>query len=718
MGGKSTSVVLVGAALVGGAAAALLPVVASSGARLLMAHRVSMPAADVQSSDLPAAQAGAKTDRLPGKVDGATVTAAIPPQLEVLPGDTTPDGDDIGALEAGLGALDQGDVAGARIYRDKLPEAALDHRILSWAIAMSGKPEVSSTEITAAGRELAHWPGDDQLRANWERAFYREKPAPGAVIDAFGARAPQTVAGVRLLARAYLATGDVTAAQAVLSPLWRTRKLEAADETAIVKEFGSTIPSADHRFRMERMLYAERPKSAQRIAALAGAKELADAWAAVLSNDKKAAKLLDAVPEEQRSAGYLFAKAKYLRRNKDFAASAAVILKAPRDPLALVDPDEWWVERRIVSRELLDRGDVATAYKLVAAHVGGEKVSNLVEAEFHAGWYALRGLGDAATAARHFAGIAAVADGPLGKSRAWYWLGRAAEAGGGGDADACFRQAARYGTAFYGQLAAARLGRTAIAIDHPSPAEADLKNFGSRESVRAIRRLEQAGRASRADILYRELAEELPGAGELALLAALAENRGDHFLALRIGKIAAGRGMAIGSLSHPVGAIPASADISGAGQALAYAIARQESEFNVAAVSGAGARGLLQLLPGTAREMAERNGLPYSRDRLTTDAGYNATLGSAFLQDQLGRFDGSYVLTFVGYNAGPRRAREWIRKYGDPRGQTLDQVVDWIERIPFTETRNYVQRVMENYEVYKMRLSGRFDIAGDLVNGR
>ena len=219
-------------------------------------------------------------------------------------------------------------------------------------------------------------------------------------------------------------------------------------------------------------------------------------------------------------------------------------------------------------------------------------------------------------------------------------------------------------------------------------------------------------------MLYRDLAQQMVSPGELALLAAMAEQRGDHFLALRVGKIAASRGLDIGALSHPVGVIPASADISGAGKALAYAIARQESEFNVGAVSGAGARGLLQLLPGTARDVAKRSGLPYSKERLTTDAGYNATLGAAFLGEQLGRFDGSYVLTFAGYNAGPRRAREWVARYGDPRGKSLDAVVDWIERIPFTETRGYVQRVMENYEVYKMRLSGKFDIADDLVNGR
>ena len=164
--------------------------------------------------------------------------------------------------------------------------------------------------------------------------------------------------------------------------------------------------------------------------------------------------------------------------------------------------------------------------------------------------------------------------------------------------------------------------------------------------------------------------------------------------------------------------MPAPEILAEAGKALAYAIARQESEFNVSAVSGAGARGLLQLLPGTAKEVAKKAGMTYSQDRLTTDAGYNATLGAAFLGEQLGRFDGSYVLTFAGYNAGPRRAQEWVNRYGDPRGKDIDTVVDWIERIPFHETRSYVQRVMENYQVYKMRLSGKFDIVGDLVNGR
>jgi soluble lytic murein transglycosylase len=706
---RTVGIIFLGAVLTLDAAVALLPAVALEDPALLpfwtgrSRTETSTPAGDAASAT--------------AKVDDAAVTAAIPPEVAVPP-DNVPTPDvDVGPLKAGLDALYAGAIADARVYREKLPEDSLDRHILTWAIAMSGDPGVSSGEIAAAARMLASWPGDDTLRINAERALYRENPDPQAVIRAFGGTVPKTVQGARLLARAFVATGDPDGARAVLSPLWRTQRLEAADEAAILKEFGALISTADHRFRMEKMFYGELPGSALRVAPLAQAKELAAAWAAVLRKDKGAGKLLDAVPAAQRSPGYAFARAQYLHRKKDFAAAAALMLTAPRDATALVDPDAWWVERRILSRDLVDQGDFKAAYRLVAAH-SAEKVENIVDAEFHAGWYALRGLNDAKTAARHFSRIADLANGPITMSRAYYWLGRAAEAGGGGEASSYYRTAARYGTAYYGQLAAARLGLKAIPIDYPAPSDSDRTAFTDREAVRAIERLEQAGYDSRANILYLDLAASLDSPGELALLAAQAEKRGDHFLALRIGKVAASRGLAIGALSHPVGVIPASADISGAGEALAYAIARQESEFNVAAVSGAGARGLLQLLPGTAKDMAKQNGLPYSLDRLTADAGYNATLGAAFLSEQLDRFDGSFVLTFAGYNAGPRRAREWVAKYGDPRGRTLDDVVDWIERIPFTETRNYVQRVMENYEVYRMRLSGRFDIAGDLVAGR
>ncbi len=620
-------------------------------------------------------------------------------------------------LQAGLDALNGGNVAGALRIRDRMAAESLDRHILAWAIAMDGGPDVPSGDIAATARALPDWPGAAVMRRNSERALYKEAPDPRTVVAVFGSSRPQTLDGVILLARAHVALGQIEAARGVLSPYWRMSKLEAPEEQRILREFSAILTPADHRWRMDRMLYAERVASATRVAKLAGAEALASAWAAVIRNDRKAGDLLKAVPAEMRSAGFHFAEARYLRKKKKFDAAAAVMLQAPTDRASLVDPDAWWLERRVLSRELVDAGDMKLAYRIAASHAAESPVA-AADAEFHAGWYALRGLNDAKEGAKHFAHIAEVANGPISLARAYYWLGRAADAGSGGAGKAYYEKAAAFGTTFYGQLAAERIGGKTLNVAYPEPSPLDRDRFERRETVRAIRLLERCGYRKLADTLYRALADELNEPAELALLAGMAEERGNPTLALRVGKIAASRGLDIGALSHPVGAIPADADISASGKALAYAIARQESEFNVAAVSRAGALGLLQLLPGTAKSVAKKTGLDYYPDKLTTDAAYNATLGAAFLGEQLDRFDGSYVLTFAGYNAGPGRARDWVRRYGDPRGQNVEAVVDWIERIPFEETRTYVQRVMENYQVYKMRLSGSFDIEGDLVSGR
>ena len=202
------------------------------------------------------------------------------------------------------------------------------------------------------------------------------------------------------------------------------------------------------------------------------------------------------------------------------------------------------------------------------------------------------------------------------------------------------------------------------------------------------------------------------------MLAERAERRKDHSLALQIGKSAFYEGRDVAALAFPTGAIPAGANISGSGKALAYSIARQESAFNPTAVSPANARGLLQLLPSTAKAVAKRHGLAYAPDKLTSDPGFNATLGAHYLGEQIDSFGGSYILTFIAYNAGPRRVGEWIARYGDPRDPAVDPV-DWVERIPFSETRNYVQRILENLQVYRVRFGGsnKLLIEADLRRG-
>ena len=670
------------------------------------------PAPPAAGPVLAPPQREARLPPSPGRFGPETMTSgvaipAVEPEIPAL--------GPVGPLRNALDTLSSGDIRTARVLRDTLAPGSLDRDILVWAIAQGQQASVA--EIEAAAANLAGWPGVEALGAARERALYRDKPTPEEAIRALGANPPRTRQGTLLLARSHLALGNVDAAQKVLGAYWRTEKLDAAVEASFLAEFSSWLGPADHRARLERMLYADRARSAERLAKLAGAVELAAAWSAVLRSDRAAQKRLDAVPAAQRSAGFFFAQARLLRRQEKFILAAQAMARAPTDASAEIDPEAWWTERRVLSRELHELGKPDLAYEVAAGQRGGSP-STRVDAGFHAGWFALRSLGDPAKALPHFAAILEAAEGPISFARGHYWLGRANEAADPSKAREHFEKAATFDTAFYGQLAAQRLGRKTMALRQSEPSVLDRRAFAGRAAVRAIERLEEAGAPRLADALVRGLAQELESPGEVALLAAIEEDQGNHYGALRIVKAASARGVPVGALSHPVGAIPAEAAIPGAGKALAYAVARQESEFNVAAVSPAGALGLLQLMPSTARQVARRANLPYSPARLTTDAGYNATLGAAFLAEQLARFDGSYVLTFAGYNAGPGRALDWIKRFGDPRGKPVDEVVDWIEQIPFTETRGYVQRVLENYEVYKMRLTGEFDIVGDLVNGR
>jgi soluble lytic murein transglycosylase len=294
---------------------------------------------------------------------------------------------------------------------------------------------------------------------------------------------------------------------------------------------------------------------------------------------------------------------------------------------------------------------------------------------------------------------------PLSQSRAEYWLGRTAEAmGEKGEAVAQYRRAAAYPTTFYGQLASAKLGMKQLVLSAPGAADSATRTrFNNREMVQAIQRFTKAGYDDRAQSFYVALSESLTNPAEIALLAQMAEKSGEHQIALQIGKKAYVRGLPVETLAFPIAAIPRAVKTTSVEKSVVYAIARQESAFNPTAVSRAGARGLLQLMPATAKIVAKSAGMPYSLQRLTSDPGYNATIGAAHLADLVGGFNGSYIMSFAAYNAGRSRVMGWVQQYGDPRDPSVD-AVDWIERIPFTETRNYVMRCMENLQVYRARL--------------
>ncbi|HEX8046374.1 MAG TPA: lytic transglycosylase domain-containing protein [Rhizobium sp.] len=663
------------------------------------------------ASQLPGEQAlSSKTTDVAMSAPDPLNTGSIPRGTAVAPLNSD--------LKSGLDALSNKNPMQALAIRNGMGQGTLDHHILTWAIATSGQAGVPSGEIAAAARELVGWPGLGGLRANSERALYTENPPTDQVLAAFGNTQPETPEGSVILSRALVSRGASAQAAKLIRKIWREEALDKSFEDKILAEFSALLTPADHKARMDYLLYRDRTAQAKRFGDLGKAQSLYKAWAAVNNRSANAGALLANIDAQWRKdPAYLFMRIENLRRQDKYDDAAALLTQMPRDRAALVNGGAWWNEQRIVSRGLVDQGNFKSAYRVVDASAA-ESPQDVGEAEFHAGWYALRGLQNGAAASTHFRKILQVSNGPISQSRAWYWLGRAAEAGGPGKASEFYAKAASYPSTFYGQLAAEKLGRRTLNVAYPSPTNDDRRIFQSREAVQAITRLEAAGHGWRAEALYRALAKQLDSPGEIAMLAARAERSGNHQLSLQVGKIAYGRGIDVAALAFPIGVIPDNANISGSGKALAYAIARKESAFNPAAVSSANARGLLQLLPKTAKAVAGRHGLAYSDAKLTQDAGYNATLGAHYLGEQIDAFGGSYILTFIAYNAGPNKVPEWISRYGDPRGKSIDDVVDWIERIPFPETRNYVQRVMENYQVYKARLGQKTDIEHDLIYGR
>ena len=621
------------------------------------------------------------------------------------------------ALKRGLKAVRKGDGAAAlKVHRTLKP--GVERNTLGWVLALRGKG-VDAASLARIAAELPHWPGQETMRAHVERSLLKEA-GEEALAVAFSADPPRTVEARLALARYQARKGNRRQARALAASVWKDEALDAATERGVLRDLGTVLTKADHEARVEYLLSKERVRGAERIAGKAGMTRLVAARAAVLRKRKDAGRRLAAVPASQKKwANWAVSQAMHLRRRERITQAANTLLAVPAKRIHSRAADDFWRQSRILASDLLEAGKPRLAYRLAARGVARSDRRRMDEA-FLAGWIALRKLKDPRAAETHFRRLSKIAKRPISVARANYWLGRAAKAAGRkGAATNYFKRAARHDTVFYGQLAARALGRTKIAIDRPAVSGSDRTATKHLELTQAIAKLESGGEARLARTLYRHVARVSRDEGTVAILAARAERRGDHQLGLQMGKIAFGRGLAVDTVAWPVGAIPRGTKVGGTGLAMAYAIARQESTFQVDARSSADALGLLQLLPGTAKRVARSQGLAYSRRRLVTDAAYNARLGTAYFEQQRARFGGSYVLTLAAYNAGPRRAAEWIERFGDPRGMSTEGAIDWIEQIPFSETRNYVMRVMENYQVYKTRLNGaKLTLDRDIGTGR
>lgn len=595
-------------------------------------------------------------------------------------------------------------------------------KLAEWIILRSPDNGVSVERYQAFIAANPGWPSQTFLRRRAEAALWDDRRDDATVSAWFQNETPLSYKGKLVLGRALLTRGDRTNAERLVREAWRDDDLtSSAMESAVLDQFGSLLRPSDHKARMDALLYGSNGyEAALRAAHRLGSDQVALARAriAVSKRASNAKALLDDVPSSLHGdAGYIFSKIKWLRRQERIEEAGRLMLSAPRDPARLYDLDEWWIERRVLARELLDIGDNRTAYLVARDAALPAKAVYKTQKEFTAGWIALRFLKDPATATQHFARIAERSDNPTALARAGYWLGRAAEASGRSmEARSAYQSAAAHSTSYYGQLARAKLGLPQIEINRaPGSGLRGIERF---EIVRAVQLLYALNERDLAIPILADMGENAE-ADVLAGLGELASRNNDARGMLLLGKAAMNRGLPFDVYAFPSTGLPHYRPIGPeVDPSVVFAIARQESGFNPKVVSPAQAYGLMQVTPSAAKYVTKKYGASYDLGRLKNDSVYNTTLGAAELGGLLEDYRGSYIMSFAAYNAGRGSLKKWIARYGDPRDPNVD-AVDWVERIPFSETRNYVQRIMENLQVYRARFGGgsRLQIEADLHRG-
>jgi len=582
------------------------------------------------------------------------------------------------------------------------PGAAAD--VVIWHRLRAGNGDIDDFEGFLARR--ADWPGLAYLRQKGEAAAARVTD-PQRLIAYFADAAPATGAGALALARALARTGRVADAASEAARAWANLSLTAAEETALLADFAAVLAPV-HWSRLDRLLWQGEPVQAARMLPRLPAPQraLAAARLALRADAPGVTALIDAVPQDLASdPGLAFERFAWRMRRDRTADAFSLIAAQSGSAEALGNPVAWAPRRAALARALLRDGKAQDAYAIASRHhlTAG---SDFADLEFLAGFIALRRLNDPAVALVHFRHLQTGVATPISLARALYWQGRAAEAAGATEAaEAAYQKAARHQTAYYGLLAAEKLG---VALDpallmHAPPATGWRQSaFADSSVLAAARLLLAAGDRGLGKRFVLHLAESLD-ATELDQLADMALALNEPHVAVLIGKQAAERGLILPRAYFPVpDLVPDDLPVS---RALALSIARRESEFDPAARSPADARGLMQVLPGTAKLMAEKLGLSFDAARLTRDPAYNVRLGAAYLAQLTEEFGPTLALIASGYNAGPGRPRRWITEFGDPRRPDVD-VIDWVETIPFAETRTYVMRVAESVVIYRALLTG------------
>jgi soluble lytic murein transglycosylase len=603
-------------------------------------------------------------------------------------------------------AADRGDWPAARGLAAQGHDA-MASRLVQWRYLLDKNSGAPFAEIDAFLKANPEWPLRTALLARAEAAL---DPANTAVVAWFAGRDPVSSIGKIRLGDAMIATGKAAAGRDLVRQGWMDGSFEPDQELAIVQKDGAILtPDIDKR-RLDNLLWRDDIAAARRQLARVDdtAQRLGAARLALRTNPAAAQRTIAELSADLGSdPDLLFERARATRRGGDNSGALALLSRAPLKTLAKRYPRTLWGELNIEARQALQDGNPRTAYALVS-DTGLASGNEFAEAEFMAGWIALRFLKEPQTALPHFKKLEDGVSRPISLARARYWQGRAyEEAGDAASAWQQYRAAAKASDTFYGELALARIdAHPVLHVRSIAVGEAPSRSaFERDELIRTMRVLADLGAQNYLRTFALHYQELHPGAGQAKLLAEALTGMGFRDVALRVAKVASYDDVTLMPYAFPVISIPAG-PVNGPEPALVLGIIRQETEFDPESISSAGARGLMQLMPSTARRNARLADLPYRPNDLTRNTTYNMRLGMTEFAGYLGDWNNSLILAAAAYNAGPNNAKKWIAAYGDPRSPTVDPI-DWIEQIPFNETRNYVQRVIENLEIYRGRLAGR-----------
>ena len=544
------------------------------------------------------------------------------------------------------------------------------------------------------------FPAQEKLRVAAEKAM-PSSLSDAEVLSWFSKNPPQTSFGMKLYFDALTKSGQIAKAKSDINEWWKTAKLTKDDQQRGLGYFQSVLTKSSHQNRLRILIHRDQYTNAMNLARVMGNDFVNYTQARIALREDKgnADQYLSRVPKSlQNDEGLLFDRLKFRRKAQNNSGAVEILSRSPSSD-DMYDSEDWGKERAIIARRYFEEGQYSKAYNIAANHRIKTGVG-FSDNEWFAGWVALIHLNKPWEAFQHFEKLYHGVESPLSKSRATYWAGRASERMKYPDiAKKWYEAGAKYPATFYGQLSTEKLGRD-VSIPQNSVSPSDLKISAI---AKATKWLKQNGHEEEAAIFLNKMIDISKAPQDYAAVADLANEISLKKLSIKAAQESEKKtGVLLTKYAFPkVEKYVSNIKVE---WALVHGLIRQESRYDVGAISSANARGLMQLLPATAAEVAKKAGIEHRKEWLTSRPAHNIDLGSRYLQKLLNKYDGNYAMALAAYNAGPSRVDGWLDEIGDPRNKNID-LINWIESIPIYETRNYVQRVLEGTYVYRKILS-------------